>query len=273
MILRRITQHVKEQNWFAVVLDFFIVVAGILIAFQVTNWNEQRQSKAALVTAENSLQTDLFNNYFYAQERISLSECRVGQLKELSEKLMEPGEAWQGLARDDPETVNKLAIKSVLRSPSRVWGSRVWKAELNLGTVKLMNADRREAFDVLFKQTDDVERLENKINSLQARLKVLSQDMQLPRIARLRYFDTVSEIDQLGYYIELIAGQIIQSIERIGLVIDDDTAQAFRESNVQMQKQRTEVYGSCTKPIPLGFLNLERSEANDAVLKTDEIKP
>ena len=42
MILRRITQHVKEQNWFAVFLDFFIVVVGILIAFQITNWNEAR---------------------------------------------------------------------------------------------------------------------------------------------------------------------------------------------------------------------------------------
>ena len=43
MILRRITKHVKEQNWLAVGLDFFIVVAGILIAFQITNWSESRQ--------------------------------------------------------------------------------------------------------------------------------------------------------------------------------------------------------------------------------------
>ena len=46
MLLRRMTQHVKEQNWFAVALDFFIVVAGILIAFQITNWNEARQDQA-----------------------------------------------------------------------------------------------------------------------------------------------------------------------------------------------------------------------------------
>ena len=45
MLLRRITQHVKEQNWFAVFLDFFIVVAGILIAFQITNWNEAQADK------------------------------------------------------------------------------------------------------------------------------------------------------------------------------------------------------------------------------------
>jgi len=42
LLLRRITEHIKEQNWFAVALDFVIVVAGILIAFQITEWNEAR---------------------------------------------------------------------------------------------------------------------------------------------------------------------------------------------------------------------------------------
>ncbi|PHS35850.1 MAG: hypothetical protein COA91_12770 [Robiginitomaculum sp.] len=45
MLLRSVTKHVKDQNWFAVALDFFIVVAGILIAFQITNWNEGRVLK------------------------------------------------------------------------------------------------------------------------------------------------------------------------------------------------------------------------------------
>ena len=45
MLLRRITKHVKDQNWFAVGLDFFIVVLGILIAFQITNWSETRSER------------------------------------------------------------------------------------------------------------------------------------------------------------------------------------------------------------------------------------
>ena len=44
MLLRRITKHVKDQNWFAVSLDFFIVVIGILIAFQITELNEARSN-------------------------------------------------------------------------------------------------------------------------------------------------------------------------------------------------------------------------------------
>lgn len=46
MILRRITQHVRDQNWFAVGLDFFIVVIGVFIGLQVSNWNDARSEHA-----------------------------------------------------------------------------------------------------------------------------------------------------------------------------------------------------------------------------------
>ena len=46
MLLRRITQHVKEQNWFAVGIDFVIVVVGVFIGIQVANWNESRAERA-----------------------------------------------------------------------------------------------------------------------------------------------------------------------------------------------------------------------------------
>ncbi len=31
MLLRRVTEHVKTQNWFAVLLDFLIVVIGVFM--------------------------------------------------------------------------------------------------------------------------------------------------------------------------------------------------------------------------------------------------
>jgi hypothetical protein len=45
MILRRITEHVKAQNWFAVAIDFVIVVIGVFIGIQVSNWNEARADR------------------------------------------------------------------------------------------------------------------------------------------------------------------------------------------------------------------------------------
>ena len=42
MILRRFMEHVKEQNWFAVGLDVIVVIVGIFLGMQVTEWNQQR---------------------------------------------------------------------------------------------------------------------------------------------------------------------------------------------------------------------------------------
>jgi hypothetical protein len=46
VLLRRITEHVKAQNWTAVALDFVIVVVGVFIGIQVSNWNVARQDRA-----------------------------------------------------------------------------------------------------------------------------------------------------------------------------------------------------------------------------------
>ena len=46
MILRRITQHVREQNWTAIGIDFLIVVVGVFVGIQLGNWNAARAERA-----------------------------------------------------------------------------------------------------------------------------------------------------------------------------------------------------------------------------------
>jgi hypothetical protein len=48
MLLRRITEHVKAQNWTAIAIDFVIVVVGVFIGIQVSNWNEDRQNDSRI---------------------------------------------------------------------------------------------------------------------------------------------------------------------------------------------------------------------------------
>lgn len=43
MLLRRLIRHIRTQNWFAICLDFLIVVAGVFLGFQITVWNGLRQ--------------------------------------------------------------------------------------------------------------------------------------------------------------------------------------------------------------------------------------
>jgi len=47
MILRSVTKHVRDQNWFAVGIDFIIVIIGVFIGIQVANWNDARRDREA----------------------------------------------------------------------------------------------------------------------------------------------------------------------------------------------------------------------------------
>ena len=46
MILARLSHAIRQQNWFAVVLEFVIVIAGVVIGFQVTAWNTEQEAAA-----------------------------------------------------------------------------------------------------------------------------------------------------------------------------------------------------------------------------------
>ena len=63
MILRRVIQHVRKQEWTAIGIDFVIVVVGVFVGIQVANWNEARaddaRAQAYLARIHVNLQADL----------------------------------------------------------------------------------------------------------------------------------------------------------------------------------------------------------------------
>jgi len=42
MVIRRIREHVAAQNWFAVGIDVVIVIIGVFLGMQASNWNQER---------------------------------------------------------------------------------------------------------------------------------------------------------------------------------------------------------------------------------------
>lgn len=45
MSLRRLSQRLRQYDWFAAAIEVVIVIVGILIALQVDNWNGERQDR------------------------------------------------------------------------------------------------------------------------------------------------------------------------------------------------------------------------------------
>jgi len=66
MILRRLTENLKKQNWTAIGIEFVIVILGVFIGTQVANWNqariEKRETARLLLELRPALQT--FSDFF-----------------------------------------------------------------------------------------------------------------------------------------------------------------------------------------------------------------
>jgi hypothetical protein len=45
MILRRVIEHFRKQEWTAIFLDFIIVVLGVFVGMQVQEWSKQRDDR------------------------------------------------------------------------------------------------------------------------------------------------------------------------------------------------------------------------------------
>jgi hypothetical protein len=101
MILRRIIAHFRRQEWTAIALDFVIVVAGVFVGIQVSNWNaanaDTRRAAEYLDRIHADLEADVLalsrRNAFladvlgYANDALAYAES--GTLKE--------GSAWKTL--------------------------------------------------------------------------------------------------------------------------------------------------------------------------------
>lgn len=59
MILTNLAKAVREQNYFAVVLEFVIVIAGVVIGFQITAWNDTLNERAREIRYLERLASDL----------------------------------------------------------------------------------------------------------------------------------------------------------------------------------------------------------------------
>lgn len=59
MILRRVIQHVKKQEWTAIGIDFVIVVIGVFVGIQVSNWNTERETNKKAEVFSERLKRDV----------------------------------------------------------------------------------------------------------------------------------------------------------------------------------------------------------------------
>ncbi len=69
MLLRRIVEHVRAQNWTAIAIDFVIVVVGVFIGIEVSNWNESRAFEKREQALMRELRSEVAQNMLDVQSK------------------------------------------------------------------------------------------------------------------------------------------------------------------------------------------------------------
>jgi len=87
MILRRVMQHIKAQHWTAIGIELLIVIMGVFIGTQVSNWNQERATNQQAANFTVHLREDLREEDWgyqmmiqYHREVLANAERAVGAL-------------------------------------------------------------------------------------------------------------------------------------------------------------------------------------------------
>lgn len=78
MILRRVIAHFRDQEWTAIAIDFVIVVVGVFVGIQVSNWNAERERRASEMSHMGQLREEIVTN-------VRLLEAHQAYTRELVE--------------------------------------------------------------------------------------------------------------------------------------------------------------------------------------------
>ncbi|BDX00861.1 hypothetical protein [Maricaulis maris] len=143
MILSSLTTALRTQNWFAVIVEFIIVLAGVVIGFQISAWNETRieQSREALLI-----------------ERLSADfreiETRTTATLTQLEARMEAGAAFEALLLQPPETVALTdffaTMANAIGTPVPAGRSATYAELLASGEMRLIRSETLRAALVEF---------------------------------------------------------------------------------------------------------------------------
>lgn len=98
MILRRVIGHFRRQEWTAIAIDFLIVVVGVFVGLQVSDWNEARKERALerqyLVRIASDLQQtigDIEHAIRRTRERQAFGELLLASVDDPAVVRVDPG--------------------------------------------------------------------------------------------------------------------------------------------------------------------------------------
>lgn len=77
MIIQRLGARLRQQDWLAVIIELLLVMAGVFLGIQMSNWNEQRKERATEAAYLARIAQDARRDVAQLDEIIRVSAARM----------------------------------------------------------------------------------------------------------------------------------------------------------------------------------------------------
>lgn len=83
LLFQRFTQALRAQDWAAAAIEFALVILGVFLGFQLTQWNDDRQDRAREVSLMLNVARDLRDDVTEMDDNLRNASFRLASLDRL----------------------------------------------------------------------------------------------------------------------------------------------------------------------------------------------
>ena len=167
MILRRISNAFRRQDWVTVVIEIGIVVIGLLIGLQINNWNEARADRAKKAAFLERLAIDADRTRERLSGFVAQREERLRSIAKVENMYLGDGE---NVLLSEVECTQFASMHLITHPPVAV--PSITEAFTG-GRIDLLSDPELIQALIIVEQSED--RLRNLIDSMRINLPMLSQ--------------------------------------------------------------------------------------------------
>jgi hypothetical protein len=201
-------------SWRDFLKEVGTIVLGVAIALAageaVDAWNWRKE----VSIVEDSLDDELADSLFAAEERIKITDCQHRTL-----------DALDDLADRSKGT---LVIRNTPMSRNRVWGSAAWDAAVASGAIAHMPHDTRNTYSVLFSFVRLFRDLNIRQQELWASINAYRRPRPFTDTSRERFVETVAQLRSLTGTMNMAAKQFVERAKPLNIQLDPADAAALR---------------------------------------------
>lgn len=230
MILRRLVNGIKNQDWLVVAVEIFVVVVGIFFGLQVDDWSKVQQDRKTEQLYLHELLEDLENDSQLLEDKTGASERILAGLIGLLEQSAQETPSW---------TLQEMneGFQLVQSTPTFIPTDRAFINITGSGDLKIIrNRKLKNALAVYYSAAEKTILIQNThemglVQNLQPYI-IENMDYQAVHYSRIDDFPLPPSLDE-DKILDVLHTQEFRNIVTQKWVIMSDLLSQFREMRIR----------------------------------------